>query len=338
MALIWIEFFLCFIIILVSARKVASYGDVIADKTGIGRLWVGLILLSIVTSLPELFSGIGAVVLVKEPDLAIGGLFGSNAFNLMILALLDISYQNRPLLTAAGSGHLLPSILSIVLVAIATVCIFIGTRGYDLGLGWIGIYTPILILLYIFSIRAILIREKRQPVQTQDTEITSQYENTTLGRAYIGFTIAASFVIGAGIWLAFIGDQIAENTGWGESFVGSLFIALTTSLPEISVSFAALRLGAVDMSIGNIVGSNLFNMTIIGIDDIFYCNGPILSHSHIMNNHIYMGLIVIAMTVVVITALVFRSSRKIFRRFSWYVPILIMLFLAGAYVSFITSN
>jgi len=330
-ALIWIEFALCLIIILVSGRKVAAYGDIIADKTGIGGLWVGLILLSIVTSLPELFSGIGAVVFVEAPDLAVGGLLGSNAFNLTILAFLDIIHQNRPLLTAASSGHTLPSMLSMVLVAIVTVCLFIG----DLGIGSIGIYTPILILLYIFIIRAIFRREQRQFVQTQDVEATSQYEHITPGRAYLGFAIAALFVIGAGIWLAFIGEDIAEDTKWGESFVGTLFIALTTSLPEISVSFAALRLGSVDMSIGNIIGSNLFNMTIIGIDDLFYWHGPILSN--VSDGNVYTGLIVLAMTGIVITGLIFRSQHKTLR-VSWYAPILIALFLVGASTSYITSN
>jgi len=330
-ALIWIEFALCLIIILVSGRKVATYGDIIADKTGIGGLWVGLILLSIVTSLPELFSGIGAVVLVEAPDLAVGGLLGSNAFNLTILAFLDIIHQNRPLLNAASSGHTLPSILSIILVAVVTACLFIG----DLGIGSIGIYTPILILLYIFMIRAIFRREQRQFAQIRDAEATTQYEHITLGRAYLGFIIAALFVIGAGIWLAFIGEDIADDTNWGESFVGTRFVALTTSLPEISVSYAALRLGAVDMSIANIIGSNLFNMTIIGIDDLFYWHGPILSN--VSDSNVYTGLIVLAMTGTVIMGLIFRSQHKKLR-VSWYVPILIALFLAGASVSFITSN
>jgi len=330
-AFIWIQFSLCFIIILISGRKVASYGDIIADRTGIGGLWMGLLLLAIVTSLPELFSGIGAVVLVKSPDLAIGGLLGSNAFNLTILAFLDIIYHNRPLLSTANPGHLLPSVLSMVLVAIPTAFIFFG----NLGIGWLGIYTPILILLYIFIIRAIFIREQQKNIQTQDTEVALQYEHISLKTAYLGFTISAAFVIGAGIWLAFIGDQIAESTGWGESFVGSLFIAFTTSLPEVSVSLAALRLGAVDMAIGNVIGSNLFNMTIIGIEDLFYWQGPILDN--VSKSQVYTGLIVLVMTGVVITGLVFRLQHKT-PRVSWYVPILVMLFLASAYISFITSN
>lgn len=334
MIFIWIRFIICVAIIFIAGSKAARYGDTIATKTGLGGLWIGLVLLATMTSLPELFNGISAVSLVKAPDLTIGDLLGSNVVNLLILAFLDIIYHSGPLLNAASLRHLLPAVLSMVLMTIAVICIFISTRGHDLGIGWVGIYTPLLILLYLFSIRIIFIRERRQPVQTQDAEANLQYEHITLRRAYLGFIIAAVFVIGAGIWLAFIGKELAESTGWGESFIGSLLIAFTTSLPEIVVSFAALRLGAVDMSIGNIVGSNLFNMAIIGIDDLFYWQGPVLAH--VSESHIYTGLIALVMTGVIIAGLISRPQHKTLG-VSWYVPILIVLFFLGAYISFITS-
>ncbi len=67
------------------------------------------------------------------------------------------------------------------------------------------------------------------------------------------------------------------QTGLGEAFVGSLFIAITTSLPEIVVSLAAVRIGAVDLGIGNVLGSNLFNLLILGLDDVFYRQGPLMA-------------------------------------------------------------
>jgi cation:H+ antiporter len=92
---IWLRFVVCVVIIAIAGRKAAIYGDAIAVKTGIGGLWIGLVLMATITSLPELFNGISAVALVKAPDLTIGDLFGSNAINLLILALLDIAYHNR---------------------------------------------------------------------------------------------------------------------------------------------------------------------------------------------------------------------------------------------------
>jgi len=144
------------------------------------------------------------------------------------------------------------------------------------------------------------------------------------------------FVIGAGIWLAFIGEDIAEATGWGESFVGSLLIAFTTSLPEMSVSFAALRLGAVDMCVANIIGSNLFNMAIIGVDDLFYWQGPVLAA--VSDSHMFTGLIVLAMSCTIMVGLISRTRHKTPLGVSWYVPPLIGLYLLGAYISFALSD
>lgn len=332
MALIWIEFCICLIIILVAGRKVASYGDIIADRTGIGGLWVGLLLLAIVTSLPELFSGISAVILVKSPDLAVGTVLGSNALNLLILASLDIVHSNRPLLSAASSRNLLPAGLSMLLVAFVAVFILISAPDFELRMGWIGIYTPVLILLFLVVMRAIFLREREHPIESTDAGDKQQYEHMSLRRAYLYFAICAAFVIGAGIWLAFIGEDIADTTGWEESFVGSLFIAFTTSSPEIVVSFAALRLGALDMAVGNIIGSNLFNVFIIGIDDLFYRQGPILAA--VSNSHAFTGLIVLLMTGVVIAGLVFKAQRKIALRMSWYFPVLAILYMLAAYATF----
>lgn len=334
---IWLKFLLCVLIILVAARKVARYGDIIADKTGLGGLWVGLLFLSIVTSLPELFTGISSVALVKEPDLTIGDVFGSNVINLTILALMDVVHHNGPLLTAASSRHLLPAGLSMVLVAVGAVCVLISTRtNNDLGIGWIGIYTPVLILLYLFLMRVIFKYEQRQSFEAPEEIEVSKYESVSLRRAYLGFAIAALFVIGAGTWLAYVGRDIAESTGWDESFVGSLFIAFTTSLPEIAVSFAALQLGAIDMCVANIIGSNMFNMVIIGVDDVFYRQGPVLAA--VSESHGFTGLIVLAMTCIVMVGIASRTGRKTRFGFTWYVPLLVGLFLLGAYLSFTQSH
>lgn len=311
----------------------ARYGDIIAARTKIGGLWIGLLLLATVTSLPELFNGISAVVLVEAPDLTVGDILGSNAINLLILAFLDFAYSGGPILTAASSRHLLPAGLSMVMVAFAALFILISTPDFDLHIGWIGIYTPILILLFLVIMRAIFLREREHHNDSQYAEDVEKYEHISLRSTYLSFALSAAFVIGAGIWLAFVGEDIADNTGWEESFVGSIFIAFTTSLPEIVVCFAALRLGALDMCFGNIIGSNLFNVIIIGIDDLFYSQGPILAA--VSNSHAFTGLIVLLMTGVIIAGLVFRAQRKTVLRVSWYVPILVILYILGAYASFI---
>ena len=309
----------------------ARYAAIIADKTGLGGVWTGLVLLAVVTSLPELFTGISAVTLVKIPDLTIGDLLGANTFNLLNLAFLDIAHRNGSLLRAVSPGHRLTGWFSLVLVLVAATSIVISLRFSAMGIGWIGWYSPIIILLYLAFVRIIFRFEQRQSShQGVDRQVIRDYREISLKRVYFYFAISAAFIIGAGTWLAIIGNEIAGITGWGESFVGSLFLAFTTSLPEITVSFAAMRIGAVDLAVANMIGSNLFNMTIIPIDDLFYLKGPVLAA--VSENHLITALAVMLMTIIFIAGLRFRPKR--FFRLSWWNCALVVLFLLSAYFSF----
>ena len=325
--MVWVKFIICVLIIFFSGRKIAKYGDTIANKTGLGGVWIGLILIALITSLPELFTGISAITLVGEPDLTVGDLLGANAFNLFNLALLDITRQNSSLLAAVSSTHRLTGWCSLGLVLAVAISIFISQRFCPMAIGWIGWYTPIIILLYIISARGIFLFERRQP-SSQEVEPCREAESTQ--RVYLYFGISAAFIIGAGIWLAAIGDEIALVTGWGQSFVGSLLLAFTTSLPEITVSFAAMRIGATDMAVANMIGSNLFNMTIISIDDLLYLKGPVLAA--VSESHLITALAVILMTLIFIAGLRFKP-RRLFR-LSWWNSALITLFSLSAYFSY----
>ena len=148
--------------------------------------------------------------------------------------------------------------------------------------------------------------QSSQSEETQENETApTKYQNISLRRGVTFFVLAAVAVFGAGTWLASIGDQISELTGLGASFVGTLFLAISTTAPEIIVSLSAARLGALGMAVGNAVGSNLFNIgAIIFIDDLFYASGPILQG--VSMNHVITALFAILMSNVVIIGIIFR--------------------------------
>jgi cation:H+ antiporter len=328
--LVWLKLVICILIIFFSGQKVAKYGDTIADRTGLGQLWMGLIAVALITSLPELFTGISAVTLVDAPDLTVGDLIGANAFNMLNLALLDIFHRNGSLLAAASPTHRLTGWFSLMLVLVVAISISVSAWFYTMPIGWIGWYTPVIILLYFLSMRQIFYWERRQPA-TQETSLHRGEES--LKRIYLYFGISAVFIIGAGIWLATIGDEIALNTGWGQSFVGSLFLAFTTTLPEITVSFTAMRMGAIDLAVANMIGSNLFNLTIMPITDIIYVKGPILAG--VSESHLITAVAVMVMTLLFIAGLRFKPAR--FLRLSWWNCTMIILFIVSAYFGFIMA-
>jgi cation:H+ antiporter len=159
-----------------------------------------------------------------------------------------------------------------------------------------------------------------------------KYEKASLREAYLYYGLSAGLIIVSGIWLSFIGKEIALLAGLKESFIGNLLIGFATTLPEITVSVAAFLIGAKDIAIANMIGSNLFNTTIVFIDDILYRKGPILES--VSSAHLWSGCVVIAMTAVIIIAMIVKTRRK-FLRLSWYVPILFAIFLLGAYINFV---
>jgi cation:H+ antiporter len=144
------------------------------------------------------------------------------------------------------------------------------------------------------------------------------------------YTVDALVVVGMGTWLPFIGETMATVMGWHKTFVGTLFIAFATSVPEVSVTVAASRIGALDMAIGNLLGSNLFDMMIVAVDDIFFLNGPILSH--VSPLHAVSAMMMTGLTVV---GLLYRPKTRVFWRVGWTSLALLTLYMLNALVLFL---
>lgn len=305
--MVWVKFAICLAIILIAGSRLSKYGDALAEKTGLGRIWIGVVLLATVTSLPELATGISSVAFVGEPDLTLGDLFGANLINLLVIAIIDVLYTRGPVLHFLGTGIVLATILSTVLIGVAATSIYIAQNVAPLGVfGYIGLYSPVLLCLYLLAQYMMFrFRPDQQSQASAEIQEINTYANISLTKVGIFFSIAALATIGAGTWLGFIGDEISQVTGLGASFIGTLFLAVCTSAPEIVVSISALRLGALDMAVGNVIGSNLFNMgVIIFVDDLFYTNGPILSH--VSQGHIGTALFAILMSCAVLIGLIYR--------------------------------
>ncbi|MFC1900746.1 sodium:calcium antiporter [Chloroflexota bacterium] len=333
--MVWLKFLVCVVIILFAGMKLARYSDIIAEKTGLGRMWIGLVLVAGVTSMPELVTGVSAAALVKIPDLTFGTILGSCFFNLSIIALLDIMHRRTPILSEARKSHILSGWLGILLLIIVGVSVFAGERLSGAALGWIGLPSIIILVVYLFGARLIFTKERRQRVDTFPEEYTL-YENVSLKTVYPKFALTAIAVIGTGIWLSYVGDEICITCNLSASFVGSLFLAITTSLPELVVAITAVRIGAIDMAVADIFGANMLDIVGLTLADVFYTGGPIhlLSRSLVSGVHIITALIAAVMTLVVILGLRFQRQKKLFVVVSWYGPLLIGLYILGAYVLF----
>ncbi len=329
--LLAIQSVLCIILVIFVGTQLSQSADVLAEKTGLGRTWVGAVLLAGATSLPELATGVSAVVVFNAPDLAAGGIFGSCLFNLLLLALLDIVSGPEPLLKRAQISHTLAAGLGSVLLGVAAAGMLLAQAKIDLTVGWVGIPSIFLIVLYLLSMRLIAQFELRRRTQVLEQEAdVFQYQHIKTQQAYLMFALLSLAIVVLGVWLAFLGDRIAELTGLGESFIGALLLAATTSLPEAVAALAAIRLNAIDLAVSNIFGSNIFNLAILGIYDLAYFRGSLWTN--ISQVHLFTTIVAIVMTSVAIVGLIYRAARPARLYMTWDGLALAALYLGGMYI------
>lgn len=237
--------------VVVAAAFLTRFADDLAIGTGLGRVWAGALLLAVATSLPELATDLTAVRM-GLPDLAVGDLFGSSLANMVILAIVDLAPPRGRLLGGANPSHAVTAAQAIVLNALAALFVLLAPTGEVLG---VGLGPATLLAAYLLGAR-VLFRSAPPSPGPADTARRS------VGRAVAGFLVCAATVFLAAPTFAHAAAGIAQETGLGETFVGTALVGLSTSLPELVACVSAARLRAFDLAVGNLFGSNAFNMAV----------------------------------------------------------------------------
>ncbi len=320
LTLLWLQLAAAAGIILVMAHFMASAADVIAEKTGLGRSFVGVVMLASATSLPELGAGVGSIALVGEVDLAAGDAFGSNIFNLLIIGLLDLYWRRGPILASVTLTSALVGVQGILIISVALVAMVFHSST-SVASGWP--LSPLTVLMFAIFMGAMFLTYRDERNSERKVENGENYAGRSLPKAFITYLITASIVVGSAVWLASIGEDLAREMGWETSFVGTQFLALSTSLPEIAASFAAVRLGAPELAITNLLGSNLFNMGfVLFVDDLVFTQGVLWAS--IAEIHIMTAIIAMVMTATVVTGILIN------RQYAFKMPVTVE---AGAMIA-----
>ena len=255
-------------VVAAAGMVLARCADRIAELTRLGHLLVGSILLAGATSLPELTVDLTAVRL-GMPDLAAGDLLGSSLMNLLILAVCDLSFYSRgQMLSRAAAGHALSGLVGIALTGIVGMSLITARSFPDLTVGPLSVPSLLLLLGYGLGVRLVFLDQRlsvresaeargESPVATPEH---SPWEWSQLVKPIGGFLAGTVVLFLAGPRLAETAGELADLSGLGKTFIGTTLVALCTSLPELVASLAALRLKAFDLAVGNLFGSNAFNM------------------------------------------------------------------------------
>jgi len=275
--LVFVWFILAAAVTVYTAMKLSEYADVISEKTAMGGMLVGTILLAGATSLPEVTTSFSAVI-IDNVDIAVGNMLGSNVFNVFILAAFDLYYRRHRLFHLASNNHKYTAFLGLLLMILVSMALVIRV---DYTVFGIGVDAWLIMFVYIAGM-AVISKMPAPSVSEEETQqAAASKESVSVKHAVIGFIIAAIFILGAGTLLSVTGDQIAVVTGLGSSFIGSFLIAATTSLPEGVSVFSALRLKNANLAIGAILGSNMLNMFILAASDVVYQKGSILADASV---------------------------------------------------------
>ena len=312
-----------------AGSSLAGYADQISDRTKMSRLFVGTLLLAFATSLPELVTEVTAAR-AGAPDLALGDLFGSSMANMAILASIDLVYRGR-VWPSVELGHARVAAVAIALTAMVALSIFTQTT---LGIGWVGI-TPIAIaVLYVASIAWF----RRMPLLARPGLETPKVEV----QKATGWSARAAQRSTRSLWVRFAGSAlmilitapivtlsvkvIADSTGIAQTFLGAALLAVTTSLPELIASIASVRIGAYDLAVGNLFGSNVANMSVLLFADLAYTEGPILAA--VSQSQVVAGLGAILLMAIAVAAIVGESERTRFRRLEPDAIVLLTIYAA----------
>jgi len=251
----------CAVLIARAGYMLSQTADTLAKAYGWGRGWAGLALLATVTSLPELASGISAVAIVDAPDLAVGNALGACVVNLLFLVVVDALQRHQPMYREASATHLLSAGFGVVMLGFVALSLLTGARAP--AVLHLGLYSPMLLGLYLLALKGVHGHERQaMAVATKaSTESVTAVDAPTspdrIRRAWRRFGMAALVVLVAGSWLPEVANALSRALGLSQSFVGTVLMAVVTTLPEMAVTLGALRLGALDMAIGNLLGSNL---------------------------------------------------------------------------------
>lgn len=300
-----IQFGLSATAIVVAGIFLVRSSDSIGELTKIGRLFAGSIFLAGATSLPELLVDISAVR-KGMPDLAVGDLMGSSLMNLLILAVADLRHRNpNKMFSRAGARYALSAAISINMTVIACIAIFLGPQIGAYGLGEIGLGPAAIGVAYVLGVR--LVYYNQHPSAQSVDPVSGTDRRRELAQAFSIYAASVLAIFVAAPFLVEAAGKIAEISGLGKTFIGTTLVAFCTSLPEIVSTVLAVRMGAFDLAVGNIFGSNAFNMILLIPLDLIH-EGNLLGI--VSRTHVLTGLSVILASSVAVMGQLYRAEKR----------------------------
>lgn len=264
------------VVLLTAGVRLTRVADHLADRTGMGEALTGAVLLGATTSLPGLVTtAVGASA--GDAGFAVSNSMGGIAAQTAFLALADLTYRRVNLEHAAAS---VPNIIQ-TMILVSLIGIVLGASGGP-DITFAGIHPATLLLVLVYAYGLVLTRRARQnpmwrPEETVDTvpDVAETDAGQSTRSLWIQFA-GLGVVVGCTGWVVGnAGLSLADRTGMSGSLVGAVFTSVITSLPELVTVLAAVRIGALTLAVGDIIGGNSFDVLFVAAADVFFRGGSV---------------------------------------------------------------
>ena len=306
-------FFVSALAVWSAGARLAYLADALSDRLNVSKSLIGLLILALGTSLPEVATTLTAAVRQNQ-DLVLNNLFGGVALQTAILAIADFWARGAITYYPRRMTHILEALMLVALLAMTLILTTFG----DIAVGWIGVGSLLIAFAYAGSIWLLRSHDPEGdwvPVDLpdeQDGEVPlfgKIAPETGLRRLVAETGLACFAILTFGVMLVYSAEGLATATGLSHSFVGVSLLAAATSLPELTTTITAVRMGAYTMAISNIFGSNLIMVVLVFPADVLYRSGPILRDTNpTVPLALGFGLLV---TVIYIVGMVIRKKPRI---------------------------
>lgn len=293
--------------------RLSYYADLLNKTTNISGVFIGGILLAGITSLPELVTCLSSIFL-NNPYLAIGDILGSNFFNIAMMCFFDILFIKTMFYNYTKNRYYLIYVLLIFNYLI--MYLFMGGT-FNLEIFNIGLPSFIIIITYIFYLK------------NAKEEKTKKEVITTQEHVLLKFFLVGLFMVIVSILLTLVVNLIAgKNPNVASSFIGAILLGITTSMPEVITFIALVKMKSFDLALSDIIGSNLFNLLILAIGDIFLKNKEI----YYFVDKESMFLLIFGFILTILSF--YQNNRKVVKnKFVYIIPSLMGILLYAYYIA-----
>lgn len=281
--MIYVAYVLLAILVVGLSIRLSYYVDLIDKTTDLSGAFIGGVMLAAVTSLPELFTSLSSTVFLGKPELVLGNILGSNLFNITVLAVIIIVMSRSFNKAYIAQSHTIVVRWLVVIYALLTLPVLFGKDFNILGVSLISL---IIMVIYVGCVK------KMAGDTNEEAEAEEEvHTNLTTKQLFIRFGVLSILLVAASIAITFVTDRIAVELNLGMTLAGALFLGIATSLPEVTSSISLAKMGNFNATMGNILGSNLFNLFILVLADVTYRAGSVYTRDSQSCNLVFFGTV-----------------------------------------------